>query len=76
MRNKGIYAVLLLSVLLISACAEELHGSFVDINDGETVISFDSNGGTKDFVMYSDFGHWEIISTYSEDDCWITVWPK
>lgn len=76
MRNKGIYAVLLLSVLLISACAEELHGSFVDINDGETVISFDSNGGTKDFVMYSDFGHWEIISTYSEDDSWITVWPK
>ena len=44
MRNKGIYAVLLLSVLLISACAEELHGSFVDMEEQRILLCIPISG--------------------------------
>ena len=28
-----------------------------------------------DFLMYSNYGHWQLVPTYAEDAEWISFWP-
>ena len=38
-------------------------------------LSYGVSGGRQDFLMYSNYGHWQLIPTYAEDAGWITFWP-
>lgn len=38
-------------------------------------VSFDTAGGTQDFLMYSNYGSWKLVPTYEEDLEWLSFWP-
>ncbi len=37
--------------------------------------SYGVGGGMQDFLMYSNYGHWQLVPTYAEDVEWISFWP-
>lgn len=38
-------------------------------------VSFGTEGGVQDFLMYSNYGHWTLRPTYAEDVEWLSYWP-
>ncbi len=38
-------------------------------------LEYGIEGGTQDFLMYSNYGHWTLEPTYVEDLDWLSFWP-
>ncbi|WP_295939558.1 DUF5689 domain-containing protein [uncultured Alistipes sp.] len=38
-------------------------------------VSYGIDGGTQDFLMYSNYGYWTLEPTYGEDLEWLSFWP-
>lgn len=49
---------------------------YLQIVDDLYEVNYDVNGGTQQFVMYSSYGRWSLVTTYAEDEEWVTAWPS
>lgn len=65
---------------LATSCEkDETQEKYVYILDndknGIQEVSFNTAGGTQDFLMYSNYGSWKLVPTYEEDLEWLSYWP-
>lgn len=70
----------LVSAALATSCEkDETQEKYVYILDndknGIQEVSFNTAGGTQDFLMYSNYGSWKLVPTYEEDLEWLSYWP-
>lgn len=67
------------AVVATSCEKDETQEKYVYILDngmnGIQEVSFDTTGGTQDFLMYSNHGGWKLVPTYEEDLEWLSFWP-
>lgn len=67
------------AVMATSCEKDETQEKYVYILDndmnGIQEVSFDTTGGTQDFLMYSNHGGWKLVPTYEEDLEWLSFWP-
>lgn len=73
-------AAALVSAALATSCEkDETQEKYVYILDndknGIQEVSFNTAGGTQDFLMYSNYGSWKLVPTYEEDLEWLSYWP-
>lgn len=74
------FAAAVVSAALGTSCEkDETQEKYVCILDndrnGIREVSFDTAGGTQDFLMYSNYGSWKLVPTYEEDLEWLSFWP-
>ena len=70
-------AAALVSAALATSCEkDETQEKYVYILDndknGIQEVSFNTAGGTQDFLMYSNYGSWKLVPTYEEDLEWLS----
>lgn len=73
-------AAAVVSAALATSCEkDETQEKYVYILDndknGIQEVSFNTAGGTQDFLMYSNYGSWKLVPTYEEDLEWLSYWP-